>query len=183
MNEPTIVAGIVKKSSSQKHVKDFQELQDFDFFPQLTKDDLFVIALGVYQIAQAQNYCTRHLDINSAQFKCFSSPLELSMQFFSSFATAQSQIYILLTQLLSRHQSRKKYLLIDANKNGHEAILGHYCDCKNGARTVVSCSHIMCMIWYLGYGRRVGPIHKVAGFLDNFFEKWSHSSSDEEDFE
>lgn len=147
---------------------------------------MFVIALGVYQIAQAQNYCTRHIDINSGQFKCFSCPLELSMQFFSSFATAQSQIYILLTQLLSRHQSRKKYktyLLIDANKNGHEVILGHYCACKNGARTVGCCSHIICMIWYLGYARRAGPIHKVAGFLDNFFEGWSHSSSDEEDSE
>lgn len=186
LNEPNRVAEIIRKSSFQKHMKEFRELENFNFFPELTKDDLFVIALGVYQMAQAQNYCTRHLTMNAGQFKCFSLPQNACMQFFSNFASPHSELHILLTQLLSRHQSKKNYktfLLIDANKKGHEAILGFFCECKNGNRTVGCCSHTMCMIWYLGFARRNGPIHKVAGFLDTFFEGWTHSTSDEENSE
>lgn len=184
LNKPNIVAEVIKRRSFQKRVKDFQEVENFDFFPQLTKDDLFMIALGVYQIAQAQNYCTRHLTLNDGQFKCFSCPQEICTQFFKRFSTPQSRLHLILMQLLSRHRSTKKYkayVLIDANKNGYETVLGYFCECQNGARTVGSCCHIMCMIWYLGYARRLGPIHKVAGFLDNFFQGWSDSSSEDED--
>ena len=32
-------------------------------------------------------------------------------------------------------------------------ILGHYCTCKSGAKTLGCCAHISSVLWYLGYAR------------------------------
>lgn len=184
LGRPNIVQGIVVKSSFKSVAKCFPSLHDCDFFPQLTKNDLFMIALGVYQIAQAKNYCARHLTINKGQFTCSICPQDICEKFFHCFYTETSHLYLLLTRLLSRHISDKKYktyLLIDANKQGFETVLGYYCDCKNGTRVIGCCSHVMSIIWYFGYARRNGEIHKVSAYLDNFFDGCDDATSSEED--
>jgi len=32
-------------------------------------------------------------------------------------------------------------------------ILGTYCSCKSGARTLDVCVHVASILWYLGFGR------------------------------
>lgn len=181
LHEPNTIQKIIEKAEFQRNLKQFQLIGDPDFFPQMTEDDLFLTALGVYQIAQAKNYVSRHLTENDGEFVCYLCPQDICVHHFKSFATDESQLYLLYMQLLSRHVNKlayRTYLLIDANKTGNKSIIGYYCGCKNGARTVGSCSHVMSIIWYLGFARRKGPIHKVAGFLDNFLD---HSSSEEDD--
>lgn len=185
LRQPNEVQKIVMRPSFKNIARHFSLLNDYEFFPHLTRDDLFMIALGVYQIAQARNYCARHLSINNGQFSCFVCSQDICKKLFNSFHTEQSQLYFLLCQLLSRHISDKKYrtyLLIDAYKKGYESILGYYCECKNGMRVVGCCSHVMSIIWYFGYARRTGEIHKVSGFLDDFFHEQGDedSSSDDE---
>lgn len=45
------------------------------------------------------------------------------------------------------------FVLIDRKKRGRESIIKYYCTCESGSRTVGCCSHIMTVIWYLGYGQ------------------------------
>lgn len=174
-HEPNKIAKIIDQATFQSNLKTFQSVDNFDMFPEMTEDDLFLFALGVYQIAQARNYCTRHLTENGGRFVCYVCPRDICLRYFESLATEQSQLNLFYIQLLSRHVNNstyRTYLLIDSNKVGNQCVIGYYCGCKIGSRTVGCCSHVMCMIWYLG------PIHKVAGFLDNFLD---NSSSEEED--
>lgn len=43
--------------------------------------------------------------------------------------------------------------------NEDEPILGYYCTCKAGARTLGTCAHIAAVIWYLGYARHHNNVH------------------------
>ena len=58
----------------------------------------------------------------------------------------------------SRHSKAKAYaafILIDLHdsKLNEDKLVGQYCQCRNGARTVGVCAHVACVIWYLGYKR------------------------------
>jgi len=37
-------------------------------------------------------------------------------------------------------------------------VLGYYCTCKAGARTLGTCAHIACIVWYMGYARHENNI-------------------------
>ena len=62
-------------------------------------------------------------------------------------------------RLYSRFQNAVRHqLFISFNEQYNKryegnAIVGHYCTCKTGARTLGSCSHVAAVLWYLGYAR------------------------------
>ena len=58
-------------------------------------------------------------------------------------------------KIQSRHTSMRKYFLwIKINQdNLQDSVVGWYCECKAGARTVGCCAHIATIIWYLRKGK------------------------------
>ena len=66
--------------------------------------------------------------------------------------------------------------------NNSEQIKAYVCQCKTGLKTV-GCTHIMAILWYLGFARHLGEITTPAGNLNNFFLELSHSDSDSTDTE
>lgn len=59
----------------------------------------------------------------------------------------------------SRYRSGKHhhiFVLADKSKQGGDSIIEYYCTCESGARTVGCCSHVMTIVWYLGYGQYNG---------------------------
>lgn len=54
---------------------------------------------------------------------------------------------------------------------GVQCIKQYYCDCKNGMRTAGCCSHVMCLIYYLGCcPQNVADLQKVGKAHDAFFD-------------
>lgn len=67
-------------------------------------------------------------------------------------------------------KSYRTYVLFNPNTEGRNAILGYYCDCKVGTRTVGCCSHVMTMLFYFGFVYHEGiQITQTAAHLDNVF--------------
>lgn len=62
------------------------------------------------------------------------------------------------------------YLLLDLTLNGKEGVVGYYCQCKNGQRTLGCCSHIMTVIWYFGFARYTDDLKHPAQFLNNIWD-------------
>lgn len=44
-------------------------------------------------------------------------------------------------------------MLVDKSKSERDSIVEYFCTCETGSRTVGCCSHVMTIIWYLGYGQ------------------------------
>lgn len=55
-------------------------------------------------------------------------------------------------KIQSRYTSSKKYFwwIKINNDDPHDPIVGWFCECKAGARTVGCCAHLATIIWYLG---------------------------------
>ncbi|VVC90380.1 unnamed protein product [Leptidea sinapis] len=76
---------------------------------------------------------------------------------------------LLRAKIKSRHSSGKTYfvfIVTERGNRGGEAIISYYCNCIVGLRTVGCCSHVMSIIWYLGYARHEG-VTRPANFLDD----------------
>lgn len=66
-----------------------------------------------------------------------------------------------------------------ASQPGRDSIKAYYCTCKNGARTVGCCVHILTVIWYLGYAKHQEKRPKPPSEqIENIFVMFD--SSDEE---
>lgn len=81
--------------------------------------------------------------------------------------------YLLRGIIQSRHQNRRvyfDYILIDNALEGRNKIIGYYCNCLEGNRTLGCCAHVMCIIWYMAWARHqdIAPA-PPAGFLDAIF--------------
>lgn len=52
------------------------------------------------------------------------------------------------------HQQWIAYITGDDNDDEEEnPIMGYYCTCRTGARTLGTCAHIVSILWYLGFAR------------------------------
>ena len=59
------------------------------------------------------------------------------------------------------------YILAERCGEGSDSIICNYCTCRNGARTVGCCAHVIIIIWYLGYAENLeGGIHAQFEHLD-----------------
>ena len=50
-------------------------------------------------------------------------------------------------------KSHHIFILVDHSKVGRDSIMEYFCTCEAGKRTVGCCSHVMTIIWYLGYAQ------------------------------
>ncbi|KAH9635190.1 hypothetical protein HF086_009530 [Spodoptera exigua] len=134
-------------------------------FPELTINDLELIALGTYQIRQAKSYVGEHLRVHgmyTLEVCQDNAPLQGIFN--------DSQPSIIRGRIKSRHIGSKSYftyIAVNRRLEGRSAIVGYYCHCPVGTRTVGCCSHVMSILWYMGYARHQESISAPATFLDN----------------
>lgn len=164
------LAKIVNTNNFTRNLKKFELFDDFDTLPSLDGLNLIYIALGKYQIKQAESYCSRHMKDCDGRFNVFAFPNDLCKSFFES-KFPNRNLKLLLIQIKSRYRSQKHYnafILVDLCGQKENAVLGYCCECYNGLRTVGCCSHVMCLIWFTLYSK-YRKIPNPAGFLDNYF--------------
>lgn len=149
----------------------YSEMTDFTIFPELELDDLKDIAFGIYQIRQAKCYTIQHLDRNDTEFVLQIFNEEVVHKFFQQYANVKPQLVTM--RLASRFVSTTEwcpYVLFNTIENGKRAILEYCCNCKVGKRTVGSCSHVMCILFYLGYWvKKEYELPKKAKHLQGIF--------------
>lgn len=66
-------------------------------------------------------------------------------------------------RVFSRHRNSAKYMLWivyndDPENIEDSPIMGYYCTCKAGARTLGTCAHVASILWFLGYARHQANI-------------------------
>lgn len=172
MDLDNFLSKIVRSSSFQKNMKHFQNFDSFEELPTLTGLDLIWIALGRYQIVQAESYCRQHMKASEG-FAVFSLSEDLCRKYFESFYSENCSPKLLLVQMNSRFRAKKKYdtfVLINVYGSGESAVLGYCCECYNGLRTVGCCSHVMSLIWFSLHIKNQN-VPNPAGFLDEYFER------------
>lgn len=172
VNLENTLSKVVFTNKFDRILKQFVLFEDFDTLPSLNGLDLIWIALGKYQIKQAESYCSRHIKDCDGQFNVFALPDQLCESFFASSYPDRS-LKVLMVQIKSRYRSQKYYnafVLVDVFGEKENVVLGYCCECYNGLRTVGCCSHTMCLIWFVLYSKN-RLIPNPAGFLDNYFSQ------------
>lgn len=137
-------------------------------FPILTKDDLIVMACGTYQLKQARSYYGEHVkengDYNVEVYGDHNLGLNLS-----EYSITATRPWLLRAKIHSRFSGKTYfvYVMIDNALEGRNQIIGHYCYCVAGSRTLGCCSHVMCVVWYMGWARHQEVLPcPPAAFLD-----------------
>jgi len=186
VNEPNKLQLLVDSMRLNYKRVSFINLTEFemDDFPEISEDELrLCISYGSYQIKQAKSYVAEHRKadgIYRISVHRQSPPLLLE-----SCGIEADDPVLIRGKIQSRHRSNKQYcvyIMLDKGKEGVESIIGHYCQCKNGARTVGCCAHIMSIIWYLGYARHNLPITSPAAYLEDYYIVLEQSDDDEDDY-
>ena len=142
---------INKRSVFQKISAD--QLEDFPF---LEIDHIKLLTLGSYQIAKGISYVAEHNETGGF-------PLSV----------CKIERGLIKLQIQSRHISAKTYkVFIRYRPFGAESdsILGYYCECKCGSRTVGCCIHITSIILYLSNLRYDSKEYAPAKKLSNLFD-------------
>ena len=137
--EQLIINGDLSLRTQWKNMHDIEP--DFNF-SYLTLDFLREYTCGIYQIKQSSSYVKAHLFNNDDQFE---------FQLFSS------NDCLLRCRLHSKHSRTTKYYLCIQydNADDDDPIKDHYCQCKSGARNLGCCSHVVTVLWYIGYARHI----------------------------
>lgn len=126
-------------------------------FPRLTLQQLRIICVGNYQIKQAVSYYAEHVKVNGKFYIEISNDFE-NIKLLAKIISKNSikEPLLIRARIKSRHMEKTLYnvfILLDTLLNGIDSINGYYCTCKNGQRTVGTCSHVMTLIWSLSYAR------------------------------
>ena len=144
-----------------------------DDFPDLAERQLIILYTGSYQLGQSVSYLAEMLKedetIDSKYHRDHSNILKLLVQ-----------------SLHGKKEQHRCYIAYDPTLEGIEAIKGHCCECRNGARTVGSCSHVATAIYFLSHARYQYRIIRPAEILTNlnshdFSVPVIEENSDEED--
>ncbi|CAH2088907.1 unnamed protein product [Euphydryas editha] len=144
------------------------ELPDLQDFPRLTARDLIIFSLGTYQIKLARSYYAEHARNGTYTIELYRDTEDLP-NILNNYNIAGNNFWLLRGRIQSRHRRSRTYytyILIDLNKRGLEALEHYYCSCKSGRRTLGSCSHIISIVWFLGWARYETISHPAA-FLDS----------------
>lgn len=163
---PNSLSEIVIQNHLNQHRLDFQAMEanvGLEDFPVLSKDDLTIMALGTYQIAQARSYYGEQIKRNGAYVVqvCRGNDAHLF----------PDDSWLLRAKINSRHLGNRiyfVYILINNLMQGRDKVAGWYCSCIVGKRTLGCCSHIMCVIWFMAWARHQETLPtSPAAFLDS----------------
>lgn len=127
-------------------------------FPSLSEKSLYEISLGDYQINNAVSYFAEHMNEGTFLVHRFSPPAKHATASldYSAFGIPIDDPLLIRAYMKSRFRSGKHhyiFILVDKKLSDQNAINSYYCTCECGARTVGCCSHVMTIIWYLGWGQ------------------------------
>lgn len=170
INKPNLLADYVEENSLNRRRTTFRRMEanhvDYIDFPRLTREDLILFALGTYHIRIAKSYCYEHMRNSGVyEIELFRNSELINLNNYGNTTNV-----LIRGRIQSRHIRAKiyfTYIYYAANVNGRKAILETYCSCIHGRRTLGSCSHIMSIIYYLGFARHEPHINQPAAFLNN----------------
>lgn len=141
-------------------------ISNFEDFPSLSEDEVFLFALGSYHIKLAKSYCAEHLRDGLYLIELYRDN-ELSD--LPRCNILVNNVWLVRVRIQSRHVRSRiyySYILIDRDLTDRHAIAHWYCTCLTGNRTVGSCAHIISIVWYMGLGRHI-DFNAPAQMLDN----------------
>lgn len=134
-------------------------------FPRLTLQDLRDITFGEYQLQLAPSYIQDRLQREDREGEVF------------QLDTYRGDPGIIRVRIFSRFRNATKHQLWIAYNSPEDAeneldetespILGYYCTCKSGARTLGTCAHVASILWFLGYARHERDIRYPTMLLLN----------------
>lgn len=155
--QPNVVQAIVESENLQaRNAQRWIKLTSdhVQNFPLLTLDFLRDLTIGVYQVNLSPSYVQDKLrrEANEEfQLKVFRDPQN----------DAIPRNGLLRVRIFSIFRNATKYQLWIAFKPTDEnegedddsPVLGHYCTCKSGARSLGTCAHVASVVWFLGFAR------------------------------
>lgn len=91
---------------------------------------------------------------------------------------------IVLVKLQSRFRSPLEhhvFVKFEPAVNGDTSgkILGHFCKCQQGARTLGACSNITAVLWYLGYARHENLPCSTRNYCDVLLDAAERTAAEE----
>lgn len=128
--------------------------QRVPLFPQLTLDDLRRLTFGTYQVYLSPSYIQDlHLRADLIEENEVDNVLEIDER--------TDEPGFIRVRVFSRFRNALRYQLwisfdeeyVVGNRMNDFPILGYYCTCKAGARTLGTCAHLASVLWYLGFAR------------------------------
>lgn len=156
---PNAVQARVEVDNLQRRNGQWRRLDHNDVldFPILNFEYLRDLTVGVYQVKLAPSYIQdkliRENDDELQLDEHINEPGFLRIRIFSRFRNA------------TRHQT---FIAYNNNNrdgvngaddvNADDIIIGYYCTCQSGARTLGTCAHVAAILWYLGYSRHQNNI-------------------------
>jgi hypothetical protein len=133
------------------------------YFPMLSVQYLQDLTLGVYQLRLAKSYVQDKIQRES-EYK-----IKLLLE----------EEGLLKSRIYSRFSGSKKYDLWisfrtqvshENDEQLEEPILGWFCQCKSGARSLGCCAHIASVLWYLGHGRHERTLYPSSSLLTSVLD-------------
>lgn len=133
---------------------------EVEHFPQLTIEDIIKFSIGTYHVKLARSYCSEHLKTTGVY----------NMEIYRHPATEGRNSTLIRCRIQSRHVTAKMYytyIMFLENVNEINAIKEYYCSCYHGKRTLGSCSHVISVIYYLGWARYQNQFDHPAIGMDD----------------
>lgn len=165
LNKPNLLADYVEENNLNRQRITFDRLEADNqhlVFPELTLEDIILIAVGTYHLKIARSYSSEHIQRTGV--------LDIEYYRHSERVLINNQENVLIrTKIQSRHVRRKTYytyVLYNTETRGRTAIKEYYCTCIHGRRTLGSCAHVITILYYLGWARHNDFGHPAA-FLDS----------------
>lgn len=144
---------------------------DNSIFPEMTMENLWSISFGNYQILKALLYLRAHLDSHDNQLDVFVfDDIFVSSKF--EYLNDGRHTVLIMSELKSRFSSARTYrtlILFNPDESGSNTVLQRYCVCFVGSRTVGCCSHVMAILFFLGYAQYNGGVQMFCRHLKNVF--------------
>lgn len=120
---------------SQVSWMDADEDSSLDF-PDLTMEDLKLLTLGEFQLEQGKMYNKGHIQ-------------EAMGYNFQVHKDLQGLIRVRFDSRFMNSKHHQVWIEFKENQNGRNAIIGHFCQCKSGARTLGCCSHVAAVSYFM----------------------------------
>lgn len=145
-------------------------------FPRFDLQYLRNITLGPYQLQLSPSYIQDKFDHESTDI--------------FQLARHRDDPALLRFRIYSRFRNQTRYQLWvcfrinnEEDDEGEEdgPILGYYCTCKAGARTIGCCAHVASILWYLGWARYQQYIKYPSRALLNFILDAANRNVDNDD--
>ena len=151
LNDVNVVQALVEEHNLARRNTMWERLNQVHVpdFPRLHLQHLRRLTLGPYQIELAPSYVQDKFEHESSDV--FELDLNrdipgfIRIRIYSRFRNAtRYQLWICFRADLEEN---------DRMDDEGEVILGYYCTCKAGARTLGCCAHVASIVWYLGWAR------------------------------